>query len=113
MWLAIAVIVVLLVIHHFRKFRYPKNFPPGPRFPLPFIGDGYVMGQDLTKGTHALREKYGDIVGLFFGGTPSVFIFDYDTITEAMAMEEMSGRGNFVQGLMEEVQGAPARYICC
>ena len=96
MWLAIGLIVVLLLIHHLWKFRHPKNFPPGPRFPLPLIGDSYVMGTDLTKGTFKLREKYGDMVGLFFGSSKAVFMFDHDTIVEALAMDEMSGRGNFV-----------------
>ena len=29
----------------------PKNFPPGPRFPLPVVGDALKIGKNLVKGT--------------------------------------------------------------
>ena len=109
MWFAIAVLVVLLLLYHFKSTQQPKDFPPGPRFPLPLIGDGYALGSDITKGLHKLREKYGDIVGLFLGKQRAVALFDADTIIEALAMDEFSGRGNFGEDIIEKVQGAPAR----
>ena len=111
MWFALAVLAVLFLAYHIKKFRHPKDFPPGPRFPLPLVGDGYVMGSDITKGFYDLRKKYGDMVGLFLGKQRSVALFDADTIIEALAMDEISGRGNFGDDIMEKVQGAPGRYV--
>ncbi len=59
--------------------RQPPNFPPGPRYtnksnfeqkrgenkfsfdfvrlPLPFIGDAYVLGKDVTNGFMKMSEK--------------------------------------------------------
>ena len=109
MWLAVTILAILLLALHIRKYSQPKDFPPGPRLPLPLIGDGYVMGTDLTKGFFNLRDKYGDMVGLFLGKQRAVALFDPDTIVEAMAMDDISGRGTFGDDIMEQVQGAPGR----
>jgi len=36
--------------------KHPEKFPPGPRFPLPLIGDGYILGRDMADG-NANNEK--------------------------------------------------------
>ena len=58
MWqLYFAVAVVLFAVYHYKKFSQPANFPPGPRFPLPVIGDAWVMGTDMTAGFNNLVGK--------------------------------------------------------
>ena len=109
MWFAFGILAIVLLALHVKKYRQPKMFPPGPRFPFPLIGDGYLMGTDLTRGFFNLREKYGDIVGMFLGTQRTVVLFNADTIIEAMAKDEISGRGGFAEDMLERVQGAPGR----
>ncbi len=37
--------------------RHPPGFPPGPRAPLPLIGDLAAVGNNLTEGFEALARK--------------------------------------------------------
>ncbi len=41
----------------FRSKRLPPDFPPGPRFPLPLVGDAFALGRDVTQGFKKLAEK--------------------------------------------------------
>ncbi len=40
--------------------RHPRDFPPGPRMPVPFLGDTWAMGGDLPKGFTKMAEKWVD-----------------------------------------------------
>ncbi len=72
--------------------RYPKNFPPGPRLPLPLIGDAWCFSKDLLKGSKYLIRIYGPIVGIRFGETLTVLLASYDLIQEAGSREDFSAR---------------------
>ena len=90
---ALIALVVGLATYWFMSTRHPKNFPPGPRFPLPFVGDSYVIGNvDIGTGVLQLQKKYGDVIGMFIGSQRSVFLCDYDIIKEALSKDEVSGR---------------------
>ena len=76
------VLGLIALIKWIQSVRLPKNFPPGPRFPLPLIGDGYVLmtAPTLTDGFEKLRIQYGDVYGFYMGPKRSVVISDFDLI---------------------------------
>ncbi len=71
--------------------RHPDNFPPGPRFPIPFLGDfiGFGRRPDLIDN---LRKEYGDIIGMWKGEGREIVISSYDLLLEASAKDECLGR---------------------
>ena len=71
---------------------HPKDFPPGPRLPLPFIGDGYVIGNDIIPGLQKMKKKYGPTCGFWLGNERCVLLTDFDLIQEAMNKPETSAR---------------------
>ena len=60
----IIIILILLFVWYIISFRHPKYFPPGPKLPLPLIGDAYLLGKDFSSGFSALTRKYGKTVGI-------------------------------------------------
>jgi len=61
--------------------QYPKNFPPGPRHFVPFIGDPlFAIGSDAKAGIARMHKKYGPIVGYNFGGKKLVSFSNLDTL---------------------------------
>ncbi len=70
--------LALLLVWYVRSWRHPDRFPQGPRAPLPLIGDGYILKGNFIKGFHDLRQKYGDIFGMWMGSYRAVVISDFD-----------------------------------
>jgi len=95
MIIPLAILAALLFFIWKKAFPYPKNFPPGPRFPLPIAGDGYVLGKHVTSGLMKLKEKYGKIVGLYFGPRLTIIISDFDDVNELLTKEETADRPPF------------------
>ncbi len=87
--------------------RYPKNFPPGPRLPLPVIGDGWCLGKDTYKGFKTLAQKYGPIVGIQLGETLTVVVASYDLIRDACEHEDFVARPAYPAN--EEVRGTSGK----
>ncbi len=86
--------------------RHPDNFPPGPRFPIPLLGDFIGFGRRpdlLTK----LRKDYGDIVGMWRGEEREVVISGYDLLLEASAKDECLGRPQGIVKAELEDGGVP------
>ena len=75
-----------------KSSRQPKNFPPGPRKPLPLIGDAYLLGGNLYKGFEKFREEFGPAVGLYLGPQRTVVLNDFDLIQEAFQKDEFQDR---------------------
>ncbi len=90
-----------------RDRRYPKNFPPGPRLPLPLIGDTWYVGADLYKGSKNLVTKFGPIVGIQLGETLTVLVASYDLIQDACGREDFVARPAFPGPL--EVRGTSGK----
>ncbi len=91
--LTLAFVVVLLLRLYLNNVRvYPKNFPPGPRLPLPIFGDALAIGRELPPGLERLHKKYGNIIGFKLGKHFAVSISDYENMSELMFMKEFSGR---------------------
>ena len=72
--------VILFLAWWLRSTRHPKDFPPGPRFPLPFLGDFLALKGDVFEGPEELRRRHGDIWGLWLGPCRTVYIHDYETL---------------------------------
>ena len=85
-------ILVLAIVWYIKKWRHPKDFPPGPRVPLPLLGDGYVLGTKINDGFSFLIRKYGKNVGLWLGPTRTVLIADFDTLQNILNLQETAER---------------------
>ncbi len=75
-----------------RVWKYPENFPPGPRLPLPMLGDAIALGLDVPPNMKKLHEKHGNLVGFMLAGHPAVSIRDFETIQKHMSSDDMSNR---------------------
>ena len=84
-------ILLVLMLWKYSK-RLPASFPPGPRSPLPVVGDAYILKGNLSKGFGKLHHKYGDTFGLFLGRTKTVVTRDFELAKEILAKEEFSAR---------------------
>ena len=93
----IAFILALGIVWYIRSYRYPKDFPPGPRLPLPFIGDAYVLGKDYNIGFTSLIRKYGKSVGLWLGSNRTVLVSDFDILQEILNIYETSDRAGLIE----------------
>ncbi len=80
--LALLILFATGVFLYWLSFRHPKGFPDGPRFPLPIVGDALEVGSNFVEGFERLRQKYGEVVGLYFGPYRSVIVSDFDLIQE-------------------------------
>ena len=92
----IVFILVLGIIWYFKSCSHPKDFHPGPRMPLPFIGDAYVLGKDFNIGFTSLIRKYGKTVGLWLGSNRTVLISDFDTLQDILNLYETSDRNGLI-----------------
>ena len=72
--------ITLFGIYWWISTRHPKDFPPGPRFPLPFLGDSLAFKGDIFVGPEELRKQHGDIWGLWLGPYRTVYIHDYEAM---------------------------------
>ena len=84
--------VILIGFWYWKSYRHPKDYPPGPRLPLPFVGDGYMLGSDLDTGFKNLCKKYGNICGFWLGLNRATFIADFDTLQEVLNKSETANR---------------------
>ncbi|XP_006831235.1 PREDICTED: cytochrome P450 2C21-like isoform X2 [Chrysochloris asiatica] len=77
---------------------YSKGkFPPGPT-PLPILGNILQLDiKNLNKSLNKLAKDYGPVYTLHFGMTPTVVLYGYEAVKEALfdRAEEFSGRGSF------------------
>ena len=93
MFLVITLLFILLLLILYRKsWNHPKSFPPGPRFPIPFLGDAYMIGNDYNTGFHLLHKKYGSFVGMWMGRHRAVLISDFEILHDIMNKSETTLR---------------------
>ncbi len=85
-------VITALVVYYISSRKHPAKFPPGPRAPIPVLGDAYVLGQDFVEAFHKLRVKYGDVVGMWIGPTRGVALCKYEDIQELLQKAESSNR---------------------
>uniref|UniRef100_A0ABI7XVY7 Uncharacterized protein n=1 Tax=Felis catus TaxID=9685 RepID=A0ABI7XVY7_FELCA len=83
------------------------KLPPGPT-PLPIVGNILQINtNNVSKSISKLAESYGPVFTVYFGIKPTVVIYGYEAVKEALIdqSEVFSGRGpfpvldKFIQGL--------------
>ena len=85
-------LLVLIPLWYLKTFQHPNHFPPGPRRPLPILGDGYILGSDMFKGFQKLQKRYGDIFGLWLGSQRTVVVSDFDTLQGLLNKPQTANR---------------------
>ncbi len=90
--LAIVILLILVLWWFLVATKHPKDFPPGPRMPLPLVGDALAIGKNLPEGFDQLRKRYGNIFGLYVGNTRAVVVSDLDLIHEVGSNLAFSSR---------------------
>ena len=83
---------ILSSIWYIKSWFHPKDFPPGPRFPFPIIGDLYLVGSDFVKGLKKLKEKFGPTFGFWLGTQRCVVVTDFELLQDVMNRSETSSR---------------------
>lgn len=114
MFVALAVLAGALLFYVFFVAKRPKDYPPGPMFRLPLIGQGLYLGGDQMAGYERLRKKYeyqsqstdqgndqglhspryGPIFSLELGPFNGVAVADLDVLEEMFAGDEFNHRGD-------------------
>ena len=97
-------LVVLCFTYHIISRQHPKNFPPGPRLPLPLLGDAYQLGIDIPKGLHELTVKYGSIFGFWMGPERAIEISDFDVLQEVLNRNETTNRQRVNLDVLSKLQ---------
>nr|AIL94128.1 cytochrome P450 CYP3032A1 [Tigriopus japonicus] len=85
-------LLVLGVFWWFKNYSHPKGFPPSPKTSWPLLGDILLLGENIVTGFHEMKEKYGDIFGLFLGPQRIVVICDFETLQDVMNRPEFADR---------------------
>ena len=88
----IALSFFLIVWYFIKSSKHPEHFPPGPRLPLPILGDSYLLGKDLTSGFLSLTKKYGKVTGLWLGPRRAVVISDFEILQVILNKKEANDR---------------------
>ncbi|XP_045809907.1 cytochrome P450 89A2-like [Trifolium pratense] len=90
LWLYIVAIISLYIfIHALLNVIYNKKLPPSPPT-IPFIGNLFWLLKssknfaELEPVLRSLRSKYGDIVTIFIGSRPSIFITSHEAAHRAL-----------------------------
>jgi len=78
------------------SMRMPKNFPPGPKMPLPLIGDSYRMSSgSVTASIKDMQKKYGNVFGFYLTSNwRVVFVCDAQLINEVAYGNDFTQRYN-------------------
>ena len=104
MLIVISITIILLVlILYIKSWSHPKGFPPGPRFPIPFLGDTYMVGNDYKTGFHLLHKKYGTSVGMWMGRHRAVLISDFEILQDIMNKPETTLRAHSIPEMRSNI----------
>ena len=90
--LLIVFVIFFSIVWFIKTCQHPKDFPPGPRLPLPFMGDSYTLGKNLDVGLSKLTKKYGSYVGFWLGPDRTILISDFDVLKDVLGQSSSSNR---------------------
>lgn len=99
MWVAIALLIILLILLAYLNTKKPKNFPPGPKW-FPILGCALevhryrIQTGYLVTAVRELANKYGPILGLKVGQDVQVLVHGYENVKEMLTNENFNGRPN-------------------
>ncbi|XP_052028302.1 cytochrome P450 2C26 isoform X3 [Apodemus sylvaticus] len=87
----------LILLSLWRQSPQRGSLPPGPN-PLPIIGN--LLQIDVKKFSQSLSnfsKTYGPVFTLYLGSKPTVILYGYEAVKEALIDhgEEFAGRGSF------------------
>ncbi len=87
-------VLATLVYKKWRDLSQWDHFPGLTKFSsLPLIGHSYKLGGHPIKVLEEMRKKYGNIFRLDVGAKPTIFLCDYNDISEAYRQDLFNGRG--------------------
>jgi len=80
-----------------RIFVYHPRYPPGPRLPLPLVGESWLLATeyDTMRSMGEWADSYGDALGFYMAHTRVVVLNSPELISEAMQKEEIAYRPNY------------------
>ncbi|XP_053520028.1 cytochrome P450 2C18-like [Artibeus jamaicensis] len=87
----------LLLLSLWKQSSGKGKLPPGPT-PLPIIGNMLQLdAKNMSKSFSNLSKVYGPVFTVYFGRRPTVVLYGYEAVKEALIdqAEEFSGRGSF------------------
>jgi len=92
----ILIVSIVLIVWWMWTMRMPRSFPPGPRLPLPIIGDSYKMTHgSLTATIKSMRKQYGDVFGFYLTSNwKVVFVCDPQLLNQVAFSKDFSSRHN-------------------
>lgn len=85
----------LLLLSLWKQSSGKGNLPPGPT-PLPVIGNILQLDvKNISKSLSNLSKVYGPVFTVYFGMNPTVVLYGYEAVKEALIDlgEDFSGRG--------------------
>ena len=90
MILYLAIILLSLLFWYYKSCQHPRNFPQGPRLPLPFLG----LTGDFCKDMKKISDKYGDgnLCGFWLGPSRAVTVKDFDMVHDLLNHPYATGR---------------------
>ncbi|XP_063817098.1 cytochrome P450 2F2-like [Pseudophryne corroboree] len=86
--------LAVLAFLYINAWKKRRNLPPGPA-PWPLIGNLHQINAVAPYDTLTqLGEKYGNVYTIYFGWKPTVVLYSYDTLKEALIGQgdDFSGR---------------------
>ena len=113
MYFWVLLFVVLVVVWVIRRLKHSAKWDhfPGHRShtSLPLIGHSYLFGTTPLECLNENREKYGDIFRLDFGNFPTVWLCDYDDVSDTFKQDIFTDRPHHLMPAMGMSRGVDSR----
>ena len=89
--LVIVFVIIFSIVWFIKTCQHPEE-GPGPRLPLPFMGDSYTLGKNLDIGLSKLTKKFGSYVGFWLGPDRTILISDFEVLKDVLGQSSSSNR---------------------
>ncbi len=89
-------LILVLLTYCLKKWLNDRKYSdfdgPSPFLSLPFVGHGYLLGNEQNKKMMEFQKKYGDVFRFDIGSYPTVVLCSYKLTRDAFTKEVFSGR---------------------